>query len=40
VGLAIVKKAVETMHGEVGVEPRPNGGSRFWVDLTRADPSA
>jgi PAS domain S-box-containing protein len=37
VGLAIVKKAVETMHGEVGVEPRPNGGSRFWVDLARAD---
>jgi len=35
VGLAIVKKAVETMHGTVGVEPGKNGGSRFWVDLER-----
>jgi PAS domain S-box-containing protein len=35
VGLAIVKKAVETMHGAVGVEPGDNGGSRFWVDLER-----
>jgi PAS domain S-box-containing protein len=33
VGLAIVKKAVETMHGTVGVEPGNNGGSRFWVEL-------
>lgn len=33
VGLAIVKKAVETMNGSVGVEPSRNGGSRFWVDL-------
>jgi signal transduction histidine kinase len=33
VGLAIVKKAVEAMHGAVGVEPGPEGGSRFWVEL-------
>jgi len=33
VGLAIVKKAVEAMHGSVGVEPGANGGSRFWVEL-------
>jgi PAS domain S-box-containing protein len=33
VGLAIVKKAVEAMHGRVGVEPGPKGGSRFWVEL-------
>ena len=33
VGLAIVKKAVEAMHGNVGVEPAPAGGSRFWVEL-------
>ena len=33
VGLAIVKKAVEAMHGSVGVEPASEGGSRFWVEL-------
>jgi signal transduction histidine kinase len=33
VGLAIVKKAVESMHGTVGVEPGIEGGSRFWVEL-------
>jgi PAS domain S-box-containing protein len=33
VGLAIVKKAVESMHGTVGVEPGKEGGSRFWVEL-------
>ena len=33
VGLAIVKKAVEAMHGAVGVEPGLEGGSRFWVEL-------
>jgi PAS domain S-box-containing protein len=33
VGLAIVKKAVEAMHGTVGVEPGRDGGSRFWVEL-------
>jgi PAS domain S-box-containing protein len=35
VGLAIVKKAVETMHGTVGNEPGPKGGTRFWVELGR-----
>jgi PAS domain S-box-containing protein len=34
-GLAIVKKAVETMHGTVGNEPGPRGGTRFWVELGR-----
>jgi PAS domain S-box-containing protein len=33
VGLAIVKKAVEAMHGAVGVEAGAHGGSRFWVEL-------
>jgi PAS domain S-box-containing protein len=37
VGLAIVKKAVEAMHGAVGVEPCPEGGSRFWVELQPVD---
>ena len=35
VGLAIVKKAVESMRGSVGVEPGKNGGSRFWVELAK-----
>jgi signal transduction histidine kinase len=35
VGLAIVQKAVESMHGLVGVEPAAQGGSRFWVELGR-----
>jgi signal transduction histidine kinase len=36
VGLAIVKKAVETMHGSVGVESEPGAGSRFWVEFDKA----
>ena len=36
VGLAIAKKAVESMHGTVGVVPGGNGGSRFWVELAKA----
>jgi PAS domain S-box-containing protein len=33
VGLAIVKKAVDAMHGAVGVESGKEGGARFWVEL-------
>lgn len=36
VGLATVKKAVERMGGEVGYEPRPTGGSSFWIQLPAA----
>lgn len=36
VGLAIVKKAVESMHGTVGVASTPGQGSRFWVELEKA----
>ena len=36
VGLAIVKKAVESMRGSVGVESVEEGGSRFWVELMKA----
>jgi PAS domain S-box-containing protein len=36
VGLAIVKKAVLTMEGTVGVESEEGKGSKFWVDLTKA----
>lgn len=33
VGLAIVHRAVTRMGGRVGVEARPEGGSRFWIAL-------
>ena len=33
IGLAIVRKAAERMRGSVGVEPKPNGGTRFWLEL-------
>jgi PAS domain S-box-containing protein len=36
VGLAIVKKAVQTMHGSVGVESEEGHGSKFWVELNKA----
>jgi signal transduction histidine kinase len=32
-GLAIVKKAMQRMEGDVGVESEPGKGSRFWVEL-------
>jgi PAS domain S-box-containing protein len=35
VGLAIVKKAVETMRGSVGVESKEGSGSKFWVELNK-----
>jgi signal transduction histidine kinase len=33
IGLAIVRKAVERMGGETGVESEPGKGSRFWLQL-------
>ena len=36
IGLAIVRRAAERMGGTAGVEPTP-GGSRFWIDLARAE---
>jgi PAS domain S-box-containing protein len=35
VGLAIVKKAVQTMRGTFGVESIEGSGSRFWVELAK-----
>jgi signal transduction histidine kinase len=36
IGLAIVRKAVERMGGQVGVESDGSSGSRFWVRLPSA----
>lgn len=37
IGLAIVKKGIERMAGQVGVESRLGAGSTFWLELQRAD---
>lgn len=39
VGLSIVKRIVEHLHGEVGVESTPGEGSRFWFTLPASPPS-
>ena len=33
IGLAIVRKAVERMSGEIGLESKPGRGTRFWFTL-------
>lgn len=33
IGLAIVRRGVERLGGRCGVEPRPGGGSRFWIEF-------
>jgi PAS domain S-box-containing protein len=37
IGLAIVKKGIERLGGRVGVESQIGHGSRFWVELPRAE---
>lgn len=37
VGLAIVRRGVERMGGRCGLESEPGRGSRFWIELPRAD---
>ena len=36
IGLAIVRRAMERMHGGAGVESAPGTGSRFWLELEAA----
>ena len=36
IGLALVKKGVERMGGQAGVQSAPGKGSRFWIDLRAA----
>jgi PAS domain S-box-containing protein len=36
IGLAIVKKGMERLHGGVGVESKPGEGSRFWLEFKLA----
>jgi PAS domain S-box-containing protein len=36
IGLAIVRKGMERMGGQAGVESQPGEGARFWIELPRA----
>ena len=39
IGLALVRKVTHRMGGRTGVESEPGKGSRFWVELRKAEPS-
>ncbi|MDB5051014.1 MAG: ATPase [Fibrobacteres bacterium] len=35
IGLAIVRKSIESLGGRVGLESQPGQGTRFWIELPR-----
>jgi signal transduction histidine kinase len=37
IGLSIVRKGIERMGGKVGLESQPGQGSRFWIELPKAN---
>ncbi|HTD66607.1 MAG TPA: PAS domain S-box protein, partial [Candidatus Limnocylindria bacterium] len=37
IGLSIVRKSIERMGGHVGLESEPHNGSRFWIELPKAE---
>jgi signal transduction histidine kinase len=37
IGLTIVRKAIERLKGQVGFESTPGQGSKFWIQLPKAD---
>ncbi|MFN7140755.1 MAG: sensor histidine kinase [Limisphaerales bacterium] len=36
IGLAIVRRAVNRLHGKIGLESTVGGGTKFWIELPRA----
>jgi len=40
IGLALVKKAMERMHGRVWAESQPGAGATFWLELPLAHPAS
>ena len=38
VGLALVRKVIHRMGGNVGVQSAPGLGSKFWIEVAKATP--